>query len=451
MWGLAIIIIPAFALWGGISFLQEKQQNVVAKINGQAITQEEFKYYVTMAQLYFAFLDMPDKEKRVSKEDVLQTSLDYLLLLWKADKENIRVSDNEVIETIKKIKNFSQDGKFDKEHYLRFLKYMRIEPRAFEEYIRNFLKIDKLYQKHIKINLSDAEAKKLYKKDTQTARINYIFIPYDKFKEQIKVTQDEIKDFYEKNKSYFRQEPKIKIKYAVIKDNQELMDKVIKNFASIKTIDELKTKYSVDVKETEFIGKKDPIEGLGWQPAINQIAFSLKKKRMSQPLQTSIGYIFLQKEDEKASYIPELSGIQQEVEDTIKTKLTKDQTQQLAEKILQKINEANAVNLKKIADQEHLDYKETGNFKFYDYIEGMGLNEKVSKIIFSLKKGKIYPYPLFLSKGTYIVELKDISTFDEKDFTAKRDEYIAKLEQSLELKEKMRFLANIKKEAKAKF
>lgn len=451
MWGLAIIIIPAFALWGGLSFLQEKKENSIGKIGNHTITQEEFKYYVNMAQLYFAFLDVPDKEKRINKQDVMQTSLDYLLLLWKADKEKIQIKDTEVIETIKKIKNFSKDGQFDKEYYVHFLKYMRMEPRVFEEYIRNFLKIDKLYQKYIKITPSDGQAKKLYRKDTQTAKIDYILIPYDKFKEQVKVTQDEVKTFYEKNKSSFRQEPKIKLKYAVIKDNQELMDKIVKSIDNIKTIDELKDKYSVEVKETGFIGKKDPIEGLGWQPAINQIAFSLKNKKISPPLDTSIGYLFLQKEDERPSLIPEFADIKQEVENKMKIGLTKEQVEKLATSTMQKIKSTAAASLKKIADQEHLEYKETGNFKYYDYIEGVGLNEEISKIIFSLKKGAIYPYPLFLPKGAYIVELKDISSFDEKDFAAKHEEYTEKLNRYLELKEKIKFLSDIRKDAKAKF
>jgi hypothetical protein len=451
MWGLAIIIIPAFALWGGLSFLQEKKENVVGKIGNHTVTQEEFKYYVNMAQLYFAFLDIPDKEKRINKQDVIQTSLDYLLLLWKANKEKIQINDTEVIETIKKIKNFSKDGQFDKEYYVRFLKYMRMEPRIFEEYIRNFLKIDKLYLKYIKINPSRDQAKKLYRKDTQTAKIGYILIPYDKFKEQVKITQDEVKNFYEKNKSSFRQEPKIKLKYVLIKNNQEVMDKIVKDLDNIKTIDELKDKYSLEIKETGFIGKKDPIEGLGWQPSINQIAFSLKKKKISAPLDTSIGFLFLQKEDEKPSLIPEFAQIKQEVEDKMKIDLTKEQVEKLAASATEKIKSAVPASLKKIADQEHLDYKETGNFKYYDYIEGVGLNENISKIIFSLKKGAIYPYPLFLSKGAYLIELKDISSLDEKDFTAKQDEYTEKLKRYLELNEKMKFLSDIKKEAKAKF
>jgi parvulin-like peptidyl-prolyl isomerase len=75
----------------------------------------------------------------------------------------------------------------------------------------------------------------------------------------------------------------------------------------------------------------------------------------------------------------------------------------------------------------------------------------VSKIVFSLKKDEIYPYPVFLSKGAYIIQLKDISPVDEKDFAAKKDEYLAHLKQNLETMQKMGLLSQIKKESNAQF
>jgi len=327
-----------------------------------------------------------------------------------------------------------------------------MEPQVFEEYIRNFLKIEKLHKKYIKINPSESDVRKLYKKDTQKAKISYIIIPYDKLKEGIKIPENELEKFYQKNKSLFKEEPKIKMKYAIIaSDDKEKLALIRNDLNSLKVIDDLKNKFSVDVKETAFIGKKDPIEGLGWQPAINNIAFSLKLKKISPMLETSIGYIFLQKEEEKAAFTPEFLDIKAKVEETIKVSLAKEKAKVLADKLASKIKNENIQNIRKLAEQENYDFRDTGEFKYYDYIEGLGLNENVSKIVFSLKKEQIYPYPIFLSKGTYIIQLKDISSIDEKDFSAKKDEYLARLKQSLELMQKIKFLMQIKKESNARF
>ncbi|MCK9573686.1 MAG: peptidylprolyl isomerase [Candidatus Omnitrophica bacterium] len=452
LWFLAIIIIPAFVLWGGLASMKEKNRNIVAKVGGHSITIEDMRYYVTMAQLSFALLDIPEKEKKITKQDVIQTAIDDILLLWKANKDKIKVSDNEVIASIKQIKFFSKDGKFEVEYYKRLLRQMRIEPQTFEKYIRNFLKIDKLYKKYIRVNPSESDAKKLYKKDTQKAKISYIFIPYDKLKEGMQIPENELEKFYQKNKSAFKEEAKIKIKYAIItNEDKEKLALVRNNLNNLKTIDDLKSNFSIDVKETAFIGRKDPIEGLGWQPAINNLAFSLKLKKISPMLETNIGYIFLQKEEEKAAFTPEFTGIKTKVEDTIKDSLAKEKAKALAEKLTSRIKNENIKNIRKLAEQENCDFKDTDWFKYYDYIEGLGLNEKVSKIVFSLKNEQIYPYPLLLGKGAYIIQLKNIDSINEKDFITKKDEYLARIRQNMELMQKIKLLSQIKKESNARF
>jgi len=452
LWFLAFVIIPAFVLWGGIAFLKEKNQNVVATVGGRSITINDMRYYITMAQLSFALVGTPEKEKNITKQDIVQTAFDYILLLWKANKDRIKVGDDEVIASIKKFNFFLADGKFEPEHYKRTLRQMRMEPQVFEEYIRNYLKIEKLYKKYVHVNPSESDVKKLYRKDTQKARISYIFIPYDRLKEGIKIPENELEKFYQKNKSLFKEEPKIKIKYAIIPSSEkEKLALIRNNLNNLKTIDDLKLKFSVDVKETAFIGKKDPIEGLGWQPAINSIAFSLKLKKISPMLETSIGYIFLQKEEEKAAFTPEFAGIKTKVEETIKDSMAREKAKAIADKLTERIKNEKIQNLKKLADQESYDFRDTGEFKYYDYIEGLGLNENVSKIIFSLKKDQIYPYPIFLSKGAYVIQLKDISSIDEKDFAAKKEEYLARLKQSLDLMQKMKLLSQIRKESNARF
>lgn len=452
LWILAIIIIPAFVSWGGISYLKEKRQNIVAKIGGKSLTIDEFRYYITMAQLYFTFLDIPDKEKSISNQDIIQTGLNFALLLWKANKDKIKVSDSEVIESIKDKKIFYNDGKFDINRYKYFLKHRRMEPSTFENYERNFLKIDKLYKKYININPTESEVKRMYRKDTQKAKISYIFIPYDKLKSEVEISKQELERFYAKNKQLLEEEPKVKIKYAIIPEEDAGKINAIKNeLKNLKNIDELKTKFSIEIRETGFIGKKDPIEGIGWQPVINKISFSLKKNKISPPLETNIGYIFLQKEDEKKAFIPELTDIKDKVENMIKEKIAKQKAKEIASEILVSIKTEGITNIKKIAEQKGWDFKETPDFKYYDYIEGLGLNETVSKIVFSLKEEQIYPYPIMLAKGAYILQLKNITPFDKNDFTAKKEEYLLRLKTNLEVMQKIKFLAQIKKEAKATF
>ncbi|MDP2922117.1 MAG: SurA N-terminal domain-containing protein [Candidatus Omnitrophota bacterium] len=445
LWVLAVLIIPAFVMWGS---LKDDKEEIIAKIGSHKITKTEFKQYADIAEIYFAFFTTADKTKKFTAQDIFIKGLEYLLLIQKADKERIKISDKEVADAVKKIKLFMPGGKFDSDIYYRFLNRLRIAPRTFEEYIRNILKADRLYAKHVRITVTDSDLKKIYKKDNQKAKITYIFIPYDKFKDEINVTAEEIESFYQKNKNTFEEESKIKIKYALVSQDTEVAAKILKDMPNIKTIDDLKNKFGVEIKETGFIGIKDPIEGMGWQPLINKYAFSLKKKSFNQPLDTNIGYIFIEKQEEKPAYIPTLAQIKDKIESRIKQAKEKEQAKVLCVKILEKIKNEEIKNIAKIAAQEKLDLKEAGYFKYYDYIEGLGLSEKVSKIIFSLKKDNIYPYPILLLKGAYIIQLKEITSFDEKDFTQKQENYRQYLIQQKTFIEKTRFVSRLAKEAK---
>jgi hypothetical protein len=452
---LAIVIIPAFALWGGISFLRERREQAIAKVGNHLVNATEFRYYLIMAELNAAFLSaLSDKKVRIPETDKTKTAYECLLLLWKANKEKISVSDAEVLERIKLM--FFGNKPLNKNIYERLLRTflsehgLRMEVRTLEECIRNFLAIEKLVNKDIKIEISERDIRNFYQKDNQKAKISYISIPYEKFNPQVKIEEKELQDFFFKNKTAFREPPRIKLKYAIVTKESGLADRLKENFSKIKDIEELKNKFSIEVKETGFIAKNDPIEGLGWQPTLNQVAFSLKKEKLSPPLESNIGIIFLEKVEEKPSFIPELKEIKNEVETKIKEIRTKELAQTQALDILSKIKRQEAKNLKKTAEQQKLEYKETGEFKYYDYIEGLGLNEQISKIVFSLTKDEIYPYPILLSKGAFIIQLKDKTLIDEKEFQEKKQAYFEKFRKLRELQEQAKFLLKVSKETHAK-
>ncbi|MEI8350534.1 MAG: SurA N-terminal domain-containing protein [Candidatus Omnitrophota bacterium] len=451
IWGLVIVIVPAFVLWGAISYIKERKDQTIGKIAGRPITMTDFSYYINMAKLYFSFVPMPDKSKKITTQDILFKAKQYMLLLWKARREKISVSDKEVVDMIKKIKVFARDGTFDVGYYNRFLRYNRIDARTFEEYIRDSLIVDKLYDTLIKTTVNIRDSKRLYRRETQQAKISYLYFPYDKFKLTTPASAQELENFYQKEKNLFREEPKVKIKYVVLPSADETTPKALEALKKIKTIDELKNLFALNIKETDFIGLRDPIEGLGWQPTVNRFAFALTKKRVSPAFETENGYVIIEKIDEKESFIPPLADIKSKVEEKLKDYKAKETATTLAKTILAKVSAAKDKNLKKIADQEKAEYKETGNFKYYDYIEGVGLSEKLSKVIFSLKKNTFYPYPILLDKGAYIVELKDISSVDMKDYEAKEGTYFERVRQTNELMARIKLLSQLEKEAQFRF
>lgn len=448
LWGLTVIIITAFVLSSGLYYLNNRKvKTTVGEIDNKKITSSELNHYIRLSQLYF-LLHVPQSSS-IDSEIIMTKARQYTALLWKAEKENIGVTDYEVIELVKKY--FSQDNKFNKEHYNRFLKdTLRMPPRTFEEYLRDMLKADKVFEKFVKTEVSDEEVKTIYIEDTQKAKISYIFVPYEKFKDQVVFTLQETENFYNNNKELFKKESQVKIKYVSIDKNLKNRNEIINYLPQIKTLEELKNQFSLDIKESSLIGINDPIESLGWQPQINKTAFSIKPNELSSPIEINTSTVIIEKIEEKPSFIPNFDQVKNDVENKLKENKLKEITKILCTDLLEKIKKENIQDLKELSQKETLEFKETDYFKRYDYIEGLGLDENVSKIIFSLKINEIYSQPIVLLKGIYIIQLKEITPFDEKDFTEKKGKYHNYLYQQRTFVERMKFISELEKEANLK-
>jgi parvulin-like peptidyl-prolyl isomerase len=452
LWTMLIVIIPSFVLWGGSSFFRSRQAEICVRVGNQSITFSDFNNYLKMAECLshagFDYVPLLSGNKKPTKQDWERKGLEYVLLLWKADQERISVSDQEIVEKIKN--KLFPEHKFEPELYKRALRMnFRVEPTTFERYVKDFIRMQKVLDKYVKVEIADAQVKDLYTRETQKAKIAYLFMPFEKFKDQVSVSDQEAQDFYSKNELLFKEAPKVKIRYCLLTKDNASASKVLASLAHLKNIDELKNKFNCEVKETDFIGLNDPIEGIGWQETINQIAFSLKKGKMSPAIETDKGYVIIEKKDEKQSFIPSLDAIKDKVIQKLQEEKMKEAAKNACEQLLAKINQTGIKDLKTLSSP-NVEFKETNSFKYYDYIEGLGLEEQVSKVVFSLQKDEVYLKPIVLARGVYIVQLKDLTAFDAKDFEDKKEAYREFLTQQKSLIEKLKLLTVIEKEAKVK-
>ena len=452
LWTVIAIIVPAFILWGGSSALRNKKKNIIGTIQGEKITQEKFDYYVKMAQIYFIFIN-PKERSNISKKDIESLGLNFLMLLWKANKDNIETSDQEVINFI--VKNFSPGGKFDKALYQRFYETtsrrynLDVTTKRFEEYLREFLRVDKLFDKYIKIEVTDNEVKELYIRENQKAKLKYLFIPYEKFEENINLTAKEINEFYQKNESLFKREPKVNILYVSI-DKNEFEQKISTELANIKTISELEEEFSLEVKESGLISFNDPINGIGWQPEINEIAFSLEKNKLSPPIKTEKGFLIMEKKDEKDAFIPPAEEIEEEIKEKLLTQKTKEEAKKIGQNILEKIKASEIKNLQEFANEkDNVKFTETDYYTYSNYTEA--LSSQIGDIVFSLKAEERYPELVSHDNGVYILQLKNIDPLDDKKFEEEKQSYYNKIKSGKEVTEKFKFFVQVQKEANLNF
>lgn len=312
--GLAIIIIPAFTLWGFSGAFRSREETApVGKIFGRNISNIEFKDSLAAVKT-IAIMRFGDKLSEVQKYLNLEAQAwERLILLAEANKRRITASDQEVIEDIENSPSFQLRGAFNNKLYNETLRYsLRIQPRIFEELIRQNIIIFKLYeQATAKVPLSDEEIRKEYIKATQEMSIHYVGSIISDFSAKIKPSDKQIADFFAKNKEMFKEpatedkptripeltEIKDKVKQAYIQETaQGLASEKIKecqNKLATKDLMAVGRKLKLKTASTGLFKYGEFIEGLGTAAIFWDTAYGLKKNQPSQIISTPAGFYII--------------------------------------------------------------------------------------------------------------------------------------------------------------
>ncbi len=315
--GLAIIIIPAFALWGfGGAFRSREETAPAGKIFGRNISNIEFKDSLAAVKTMM-IMRFGDKLAEVQKYLNLEAQAwERLILLAEANKRRITASDQDVIEDIENSPYFRLRGAFNNKLYNETLRYsLRIQPRIFEELTRQNIIIFKLYEQATdKVPLRDEEVRKEYAKANQEMSIYYAGSIISDFAAKIKPSDKEIGDFFAKNKAMFKEPPakdkpaqparipelieiKDKVKQAFIrKAAQDLASEKIKecqNKLAAKDLIAAGRKLKLKTAATGLFKYGAFIENLGAAAIFWDTAYNLKENQPSRIISTPAGFYII--------------------------------------------------------------------------------------------------------------------------------------------------------------
>ena len=209
---VGIIILP-FVFWGMGDVFRGGNQNVVATVDSNKISTQEFVNYINRLNLN------EEQIKNLSKTDLVEQILsDYIgkkVMSLEIEKLDVLVSDNALRDIIKNDKSFFKNDKFSRTEYEKFLLKSGLTAPQFES---NIVEQEKRRQFLSSlaggIVIPDTLVEKEFRKENQTKMIQYIDL--EKYHLKNKPSQESIKELYEKNKNIFFTEFK-SIRYAEIK------------------------------------------------------------------------------------------------------------------------------------------------------------------------------------------------------------------------------------------
>lgn len=480
MLGILGIIIIVFVLYFGSGTSGGRHANAIATVDKRVISENEFhsEYEKTldMVRQRLGAKLTPEVLKQMDlKKKTYNDLLNRQIIIAKAGDLNIKVSDEELRNSIMSLPVLQTNGTFDEGKFRQMLRYNRMSAEDFETLHKADLiayKIESLVREGVKI--SDQEVYDLYVLQNQKINVNFAQISGNDVKKKISPTAAELEDYLKNNGNLFRVPEQIKIQYIYFSGDsfsQNISDADIKSYylsnkdkykakdgkpltltqAQGSIVKELKktrglpnayaeakkardviyqddnmekygSKNNLKVNNVDFFSVSKPPQEFSSIKNFTEMMLELQKNEISKVISAENGYYLVKVIDIKPAYMPKLSAI----ENDVKRRFIENQTQILASKEAQSIIDRLKAgeSLDKIAKEKGVKINETGLFKPGNTIPRIGESPDAAGVLFQLSINKPYAEkPLFINNAYFILKLKDVSKPDEKDFAAQKAMY----------------------------
>ncbi|HXV19316.1 MAG TPA: SurA N-terminal domain-containing protein [Candidatus Omnitrophota bacterium] len=313
---LAIVIIPAFVLWGVmISEGDQGVPSVLGSIGGSRIALKDYlqSYRAIQHEITLRYGDQAGAFSKFI--NIKGEAWDRLLILHEAKSEGIKVTDAEVVAWLTKQPLFTQGGSFNAEFYKLYVnRYLKLDTREFEEEVRQILTIEKVREKiRSKIRLSDDDLKTMYSENVRLKDLAYGILPADKNLAEITVTDEDaaklyplIQDRFEDTQSgaspAFEQ---VKEGVKELLRNQKAASLSVKKLSELRErmktegFEKVLTEIGVTVEMFENYGPESKIEALGQDERTRNIVATLKEGDLSPAFAVPTGGAILKVSKEK--------------------------------------------------------------------------------------------------------------------------------------------------------
>lgn len=169
LWAVAFMFIIGIFFWYGTGGLK----TYAAKVNGSRIELRDFQAEYSRRLMRFrqeSEESLTDETAASLRQQTLASLINQELLLQEAKRLGIRVSDEEIINTIQSLPQFQHEGEFNMHIYRQTLQFnLDMSPGDFEEMIKKNIAAQKLERFIISSAvISEPELKLYYQNRHQT-------------------------------------------------------------------------------------------------------------------------------------------------------------------------------------------------------------------------------------------------------------------------------------------
>lgn len=247
------LIILVFVFWGVGSFTDTAPASLVARVNGEGISAQQFEqaYYNAEGRILRANPGLTrealESQKKLLGQQVLRELVLQSLLQQEAKRLGFSVTPQELRLAVQQMPAFHDaGGKFDADAYRRVLEAQHMTPAQFEREVSQQLLQNRLFAVFTETAWVDPREARIRHDFLRERRaVDYIFVPAADFSKNVSVPEAEISQWYQKNQQEFAVPARVDVEYVRINPLALVKPETINPAAVSARYEENKARYHV--------------------------------------------------------------------------------------------------------------------------------------------------------------------------------------------------------------
>jgi len=221
-WVIVTIISVPFALWGINEYFGAQEKIVVAEINGSELLEQDFQELLqrqrnALRQQFGGKIDNKIFESAAFKLRVLNEMITQRLVSADIQNQNYQIGDQQLAIYLRSNPAFQSGGSFSPELYAQAVRSNGLSAPAFENRIRMGSIAEQVKEGFTRSVINnDAQLDHLLRLQQEKRDFASMTLESNRFIDQVDVSAEQIKAYYDTNKQLFMTAEEVKVEYITL-------------------------------------------------------------------------------------------------------------------------------------------------------------------------------------------------------------------------------------------